>query len=63
MDQKIIEFLSTCEESIETLKIAKAVGLKTTKEVNPTLYSLLSKGKVTKSSNPDGSKPKWSIVK
>lgn len=47
---------------LPTLQIAKKVGLKTTKEVNPTLYALLKSGEVEKISEEGGRNPKWKVV-
>jgi hypothetical protein len=60
---KILEFLKTSESPKPTLIIAKAVGFKTKKDVNPFLYSLEKDGTVKKffnsSTSDNGSCPCW----
>lgn len=62
MDLKIVEFLTSREEPVETMGIVKALDLKTAKEINPTLYGLLNQGKVSKVSDIGGQKPKWFVI-
>ncbi len=59
---QVLEFLATQGDHVGTLQIAKAMGLKTAKEINPTLYSLMKDNKIKKESEPNGSKPRWSVI-
>ena len=44
----VLDALSKSSRPLSTLEVAKAVGLKTRKEINPTLYALEKEGKVRK---------------
>jgi len=59
--RQILEYLQTESEPIKTLMIAKKLyGSKgRRKHVNSILYSMLSKGLVSKSANPDNTDPRW----
>ena len=60
----ILEYLGKQTDYIPTLAIAKEVigeGA-TTKDVNPSLYKLLSRKKVEKKTEKNGTKPRWKIV-
>ena len=60
---QIITFLSAAQNPVPTLEIAKKIGLTTTREVNPFLYKLQTEGKVIKTAEDNGSKPRWSLRK
>jgi len=61
---RILEVLRNSSDPVPTLTISRALyGPKATRKmVNSQLYSLLSKNLVSKSSNPDGTNPHWSLV-
>lgn len=54
-----LNFLKNQPQSVNSLTIAKGVGLTTTREINPTIYSLLSARKVTKVEVPNNLQPFW----
>lgn len=62
---KILEYLLECDEEVPTLQISKYVfGDKATKKmVNKYLYALEKEGSVVKSSEENGTKPKWRVTK
>ena len=57
----IISLLEEAATPLATLDIAKRAGLTTTKEVNPTLYTLLNAKQVTKICDKDGAHPRWQL--
>jgi hypothetical protein len=63
LSAKILRFLESKEDYVSTIGIAKEVVGENAraKDVNPTLYSLLSKKKVQKTANDNGGAPHWKI--
>ncbi|KAL4641367.1 eukaryotic translation initiation factor 2-alpha kinase 3-like isoform X1 [Arapaima gigas] len=61
LDARICAFLRSCEPGVQkkALDIAKGVGLKTAKDVNSTLYSLMKAGQLSKT---ESTPPLWSLV-
>jgi len=60
LQKKIINFFGGTEKPATTLEIAKAVGLATRKEVNPTLYQMQDKGLIQKVQEQP---PMWKICR
>ena len=58
LTSKLLDALKRGGRPLTSLELAKAVGLQTRKEVNPTLYSLQSQGKVRKVRD---SPPLWGL--
>ena len=54
-----LNFLKAQTQAVNSLTIAKGVGLTTTREINPTLYTLLNTRKVTKVDIPNNAQPFW----
>lgn len=48
LDGHVLDALSKSSGPLSTLEVAKAVGLQTRKQINPTLYALEKRGKVRK---------------
>lgn len=57
----LLKILQQAEDPIPTLELAKRVGKSTTKEINPSLYSLLSSKQVEKIAEENGSNPRWRL--
>ena len=62
-DEKILRFLAEKKEPVPTLVIAKQIFGDTAvaKMINPLLYSLAKQGKIVKTSESNGTKPRWSL--
>jgi hypothetical protein len=62
MEQLIIQYLKKCPDSwAKALQIAKAVGKKTTKEINHTLYAM-EKGKILRKLEDSSPGVTWQLV-
>lgn len=63
LNKQIIDFLSEQEHYISTIDIAKSVlgSSGKTSQVNPVLYSLLSKNKIKKKAEENGTRPRWKL--
>lgn len=58
LSKRILSFLHGRSKVVKTIEIAKAVGCKTAKEINPTLYGMQRKDMVVKVTE---SPPSWSV--
>ena len=61
LSEQVLQTLSGATDGLTAIRLSKAVGRTTAKEVNPTIYALQRAGKVETTSK-DASKPIWSLV-
>lgn len=59
LSNRVLDALREASRSLSALELARAVGLQTRKEVNPTLYALERQGKIRKVSDAP---PMWSLA-
>ncbi len=57
----ILNILRESQDPLPTLEISKRAGLKTAKDINPTLYSLLASKEVDKIAEEGGRNPRWML--
>lgn len=64
IEDKILNFLRENPGPQATLEVARHVlnPQAKAKDINPSLYRLLKEVKITKQSEADGTKPRWSII-
>lgn len=60
LQKKIINYLGSNDKPVTTLEIAKAVGMSTRKEINPTLYQMQGSGIIEKIQEQP---PMWKICR
>ena len=58
----ILNILKEADKPLPPLEISKKAGLKTSKDVNPILYSMLSNKQVEKIADEGGRNPRWVLL-
>ncbi len=61
LEDKILGILQNTTDPLPALTVAKQVGLKTAKQVNPTLYKIEKEGKIKSTKIPGTTRPVWAI--